>query len=319
VRDRVQNGNRFGDDTGVGDVDRARDPGRIIVRNMQRSIRRTLNDERLAGTAGDFEVAAGATVAGYRIAVVTLLVCFDNPVSANAGDGRIDTQGEGPAIESTRSSGRIVRQTQRPFAIGRLIAKAGRIRNRILRAERANERSDPCRDERRGRVTKRRCREVRAGRSVRDELSLRAEGRGEEDVKVGGAWMRHVNRRNDLPHDARLGDADRGHCAGVVIENWLRGQIADDDRNFAGAARNVELTGAGATVAARRVLVVALLEAAQDAVAADRRTNTRPACARPAGFDGAGRVASIIGRRIAIIAGFGAIDDSVAASNAVAH
>lgn len=273
----------------------------------------------MSGPTGDFEVTAGASIAGRGITIVTLLVCLDNPVSADAGDVRIDAQSQRPAIQRTRRGSRIVGQTQRPGTIGRLIGKTSGVGNGLFGSERANERSDARRNERCGRVAERRGREVRARRAVCEEFSLRSEGRGEENVEVGCCWVCDVNRRNDFPHDACLRDVHGAHCARVTVENWRSRQIGDDDRNFAGSARNIELAGARTTVAARHVHVVALFEAAQQAVATDRRTNARSAGASPASFDGTGRAATIIGSGIAVVAGFGTIDDSVAASNAIAH
>lgn len=278
-----------------------------------------MNDQRLAGTAGDFEIAAGTAVAGRGIAVVTLLVCLDNPVSTNARDSGINAQGERPAIEGTRGGGRIVGQTQDPLAIGGLVAETGEIRNGLFRSERANEGCDARCDERCASIAERRREEVGSSRTVRNEFSLRAKGRSEENVEVRGGCVRDVNRRNDFTHDARLRDVDRADDARVVIGNGRGRRIGEDDGNFATAAGNIELTSARAAIAARGILVVALFEAADQAVAANRRTCAWRARTCPARFDDARRIAAIIGCRIAVITRFRAIDDAIATSNAIAH
>lgn len=317
MRNRIQDHDALGDNAHIGDIYRAYGAGReVVVRNQQRCICRALNDTRLTVRAGEFELAARTTVAGRGIAVVTLLVCLDNPVSTNARDGGIDAQSEGPAIKRAGGSRRIVREAQDPGAIRGLIAKAGKIGNRLFRAECTNKWSDARRDERRASITKCRGEEVGAGWSVRHEFALGAKGRGEENVEIGGRCVRDVNRRNDLPDDARLGDVDGADDPRVVIGNGRGRRIGDNDGYFARSAGNIELTGARAAIAARHVLVVALFEAAEQSVPANGRTSAWCTGASPARFNDARRIAAVVCRVIAVVASFGAIDDAITTGNA---
>lgn len=278
-----------------------------------------MNDQRLAGSAGDFEIAAGAAVTGRGIAIVTLFVCLDNPVSANARDGRINAQGEGPAIERAGGCGRIVRQTQYPLAIGGLVAEPGKSRNRIGWSERTEERSDSRANGRGSSVAKRRGEEVRAGWSVGNEDSLRPERRRHENIEVRSRGVRDVNGRNDFAYDACLRDVDGADGPRVIIGNGDGRRIGDDDGHFATTAGNIELTSARATVAARRVAVVALFEAAEQSIAANWGTGAWSTRTGKTRFDDAGRIAAVVGRGIAVVTCFGAIDDAITTGNASAR
>ncbi len=320
MRNRIYDHRGFAHDARLSDGNRARDPGGNCGRNDLRQCRRFEEDERLVCAAGEFELAAVATIAAHHVAVVALLVWLDVTIAAHIRHGGVDTKSKRPGLEIAGEGRGIIGNTQRPIAIGGLIAKPGGIGNGEFGPEHTGIWRCSCRNRGCRGIAELRAEEVCRGTHVCGEITFHAVRPNEPSVDVPIIRMRDVERRNDSANDARLRDVDQARNAAVgSIRNCGRGAVVNDDRDFAGIACDVGQTDTRASVAVCRIAVVAEFATRNVAIAAGKCADIGHTRARVALFDETCIGASVAGDRIHVVAFFRASHCAITAAQHCAN